>query len=68
MYFRVYNNELMVLLTDRRMLYTACRQFRTTATMGRVRYFFFNKHKPVKDASRQEPDYFEKQAAALSLG
>lgn len=50
------------------MLLNFCRQFRTSSSLGRARHLYFNKHKPVKDASRQDPDYFEKQAATLSLG
>ncbi|KAI6182486.1 Fimbrin [Aphelenchoides bicaudatus] len=49
------------------MIYIACRQFRTSAILGRARFFHYNKHKKVTDPARQEHEYFEKQAAALPL-
>lgn len=53
----------------RRMWLAVCsRQFRTGAILGRARTTFYEKHKPVKHPNRQDPDYFENQAAALPLG
>uniref|UniRef100_A0AC35U087 28S ribosomal protein S15, mitochondrial n=1 Tax=Rhabditophanes sp. KR3021 TaxID=114890 RepID=A0AC35U087_9BILA len=41
----------------------------TTSTLseGRARRPFFNKHKKVTDPAKQDPEYFEKKAAALPL-
>lgn len=50
------------------MLVNICRQFRTSSVLGRGRIVWYNKHRPVKDPARQDPDFFEKQAATLALG
>ncbi|KAK0429461.1 hypothetical protein QR680_011391 [Steinernema hermaphroditum] len=39
----------------------------TTAELSRARRQFFNIHKKVSDPERQDPEYFEKQAAKLAL-
>jgi hypothetical protein len=46
---------------------TNFRSFHASTSLQRGRTAFFNKHKKVTDPKKQDPDYFEKQAAKLPL-
>lgn len=50
------------------MWLTFCRHFRTSAALGRGRFAYYDKFRPIKGPDRQDPDYFEKKAASLPLG
>ena len=47
--------------------YTAYRFFNCSAPMCHGLYYYYNKHKPVTDPERQDPDYFEKEAEKIPL-
>lgn len=44
-----------------------CRPFHPSAHQKHGIYPYFNKHKPVTDPKRQDPDYFEKEAEKVPL-
>lgn len=65
---KLFNNTFLIVCYNCKSFFQQTRFFYNSNNLLKGAFPYFNKHKPVTDPARQDPNYFENEAKKLNLG